>query len=108
MNKIIPITNGRVVYFVPNGYHDVTQYDKTIPLTAHVCHVWDNHLVNLDVIDSAGTHHSVTSVDFIQPGEPKPSPESGRYFAHWMDYQVGQAQKYEAEAAKNAPTAPTS
>lgn len=103
--KIIPITNGRVVYFVPHNYPGVTQFIKTIPLTAHVCHVWDNHLVNLDVIDSNGAHHAITSVQFIQPGEEKPDD---RHFAHWMDYQVGQAAKYEAEAAKNAPTAPIS
>jgi hypothetical protein len=103
--NIIPITNGRVVYFVPNGYANIVQHDPKVPLTAHVCHVWNDYLVNLDVIDSTGTHHAVLSVEFIQPGEPKPE---GTHFAHWMQYQIGQAQKYEAEAAKNSPTAPLS
>lgn len=106
--KIIPITNGRVVYFVPNGLPDVAHADSVRPLTALVCHVWNDHLVNLAVFDSNGTHHQVTSVEFIQPGEPKPEPGTGTPFAHWMAFQIGQAAKYEAEAAKNSPTAPIS
>jgi len=106
--KIIPITNGRVVWFTPNGYSGIIQHDPKTPLTAHVAHVWNDHLVNLFVIDSNATPHSVTSIEFVQPGEPKPEPGSGISYAHWMEFQIGQAQKYEAEAAKNSPTAPTS
>lgn len=98
MTTITP-TNGRIMWYHPGTFlGDIVQHDKSIGLTAIVCHVWSDHLVNLDVIDSNGNHHSRTSVPIVQDGSPYtvgPSP-----YAEWMPYQKGQAAKHDALQAQ--------
>lgn len=95
MTTIVP-TNGRVMWFHPKGLLGITQHDKSVPLAAIVCHVWGPHMVNLDVIDSSGTHHARTSVPIVQDGSPFTAGESP--YAVWMPYQTQQAAKHEALA----------
>lgn len=88
-------TNGRVLWYTPSQVQEdahVIQHDDKMPLTAHVCHVWGDRMVNLLVIDSNGKTHARTSVTLVQPGDTK--PQGGRY-AEWMPYQQGQAAKTE-------------
>lgn len=92
---MITPTNGRIMWYQPGNYlNGIVQHDASKPLPAMVCHVWGDHMVNLDVVDSNGTHHARTSVPIVQDGSPYtagPSP-----YAQWMPYQVGQAAKHEA------------
>lgn len=90
--KIVP-TNGRIMWYYPgNSLGEIIQHDRTKPLAAIVCHVWGDHMVNLDVIDSSGRHHSRTSVPIVQYESPYTAGESP--YAVWMPYQVHQAIKH--------------
>jgi hypothetical protein len=97
MGKIIP-TNGRVMLYWPSVYdraNGVVQHSPGVALTAHVCHVWGEHMVNVDVIDSEANHHKRTSVPVIQDESPFEASANSPYVT-WMDYQLGQAAKHEA------------
>lgn len=90
---MIKPTVGRVVWFTPNKaapYPYVHGFDQ--PLAAIIAHVHSDKMVNLAVFDSNGVAYSVTSVDLIQDGEPKPE---GGFYCEWMPYQKGQAAKSE-------------
>lgn len=93
-------TNGRVVLFMPrtDDKSGLTQLSKDVPLAAHVAHVWGDRLVNLMVIDSYGFQWSRTSVTLLQDDDAKPT--DGSCYAHWMDYQKGQAAKAEKAEAE--------
>lgn len=107
MGKIVP-TNGRVMLYHPTPHElgVIVQHDREQPLTAHVCHVWGEDLVNVDVIDSNGRHHARTSVSVVQEGGPYRAEElGGQPYVTWMAYQVGQAAKYEKLAAEKASEA---
>lgn len=83
---IIKPTNGRVVWYTPSQVQEdahVTQHSAG-PLTAHVCHVHNERMVNVLVIDSFGCTHKRLSVTLVQPGDAK--PQGGRY-VEWMPYQ---------------------
>lgn len=89
---MITPTNGRIMWYHPMAQNDIAQHDGNVPLAAIVCQVWDDHMVNLVVIDSNGSHHARTYVPIAQDGSPYsagPSP-----YAEWMPYQIGQAKKY--------------
>jgi hypothetical protein len=100
---MITPSNGRIVWFTPargaNAIERISQHDPLVPLAAMVCHVWGDRMVNLDVVDSDGRHHAITSVVLLQDDDPK--PEDGR-FAQWMPYQKGQAAKTEALEAEKS------
>ena len=90
-DKIIIPTIGRRVWFWPvrnAGQFGFISHDEGTPMDAGVVYVWGDRMVNLDVTDHAGNHHSFTSVTLMQPGDEPPS--DGRY-CQWMPYQIGQA-----------------
>lgn len=96
--KIITPTVGRIVWFTPGPdfrgkWHNVSQPEHRKPLVAMICHVWSDRMVNLDVVDSAGLHWDVTSVDLIQPDENEDAYKALGRYCTWMPYQVGQAAK---------------
>jgi hypothetical protein len=94
---MIESTNGRVVWYWPSAddrRHMAAHGPQ--PMAAHVAFVFGARCVNLMVIDHSGRQHSRTSVPLLQDGDPRPE---GGYFAEWMPYQKGQAQKTEATAA---------
>lgn len=64
---VIKPTVGRVVWF----FCAVTDpiYARGQPLAAIVCHVHNDRLVNLDVIDHNGQHHVKTAVRLWQEGD---------------------------------------
>lgn len=97
---MIKPTIGRRVWYWPNG---VTVGDKpfaiidpAVPLDAGIVYVWGDRIVNLDVADHYGYHHSASSVMLVQEGDPVPTIGS---YATWMPYQVSQAKKSEPETA---------
>lgn len=89
--KVITPTIGRKVWFHPNGatlLNGATFADfGAQPLDATVAYVWGDRMVNLQVIDHAGTPHPVTSVPLRQPDDPAPV----WFYCEWMPFQVGQA-----------------
>lgn len=96
MSQVIKPTNGRIVWFTPGGDFTGSWHDIQQPLPAMVCHVWGDRMVNLLVTDSNGITWPVTSVDLVQPGDPK--VYQARY-CEWMPFQKGQAAKTEAAEA---------
>lgn len=66
---------------------------KDQPLDATVIAVWNERLVNVDVIDITGRHFSILSCDLLQEGEePKTDANgnaTGRY-CEWVPYQLSQ------------------
>lgn len=92
---MIQPSNGRVVLFTPGADFRGTWLDRMQPLTAQICHVFGDRMVNLLVTDSYGVQFPVTSVDLVQsPADLAAVQTSGRY-AEWMPYQKGQAAKTE-------------
>ena len=87
---IITPTNGRIVWYQKGvDQRHITQRGQ--PLAAMVCHVWGDRLVNLKVTDADGIDHAVTSVPLMQQGDFEPT--HGEFYAFWMPYQTGQAQR---------------
>jgi hypothetical protein len=91
--KITP-TNGRVMWFFPGSMAEPTMAYAGQPLTAHVCHVHSDHMVNVDVIDANGVHHFRSSVPIVQ--DESPFTRGASPWLEWMPYQVGQAKKHAA------------
>lgn len=91
---MIKPTVGRVVHYFPSDYDRTTGmviHDAS-PLTALIVYVWSDTCINLVVFDHEGNTCKRTSVAINVEGS---SPH-----AEWMAYQVGQAAKYDALAAK--------
>lgn len=86
---MITPTNGRQVWFYPNGFfkHNFDHYDQ--PLAATVVHVWNDRMVNLQVLDANGKAHQFTSVQLLQDDDV--APKHGLTYAGWMPYQKAQA-----------------
>lgn len=83
MSTIIPPRVGRHVdYFVAGELH-----------AAIICGVLDEHTVNLVWFRHTGMPMQAASVTLVQEGEVLPA---GPYCA-WMEYQIGQAKKYETQ-----------
>ncbi len=81
---IIKPTVGRVVLYRPDGIHGQT-------LPAIICHVWTDECINIATFDSNGNSFGETSVTLKQDQDiPEWAPR-----CEWMEYQVGQAAKYE-------------
>lgn len=104
---MISPTPGRMVYFHP-GTHDSlrAQVPDGRPLAGQIAYVWNDRMVNLQVLDTNGNPHSRTSVQLLQDDD-KPSVcgegvpgVTVLEFGHacWMPYQLGQAAKTEATA----------
>lgn len=74
-------TVGSIVLFHPTP--EVTH-------AALIAFVHSDTCVNLAVFDSNGVSSGKTSVQLVNPGQPK--PEFG-HFCEWMPYQVSQAAK---------------
>lgn len=51
----------------------------------------DGHILSLCVFDDNGVPHPKTGVPLVQEGNDKPAGD----YAHWMKFQLGQAQKAE-------------
>lgn len=87
---MIKPTIGRQVWFWKDTPNEPDQAEA-----ATVCYVWNDTMVNLQVIDANGVARGVTSVRLHQGDEPG----IGQHCA-WMPFQKGQAAKTEqAEAA---------
>ena len=81
-------TNGRQVWYYPNGTFLSVNGDRGQPLAATVVHVWNDNCVNLQVLDAEGEAHQVTSVRLLADDEK--IPNVGAY-CDWMPFQKGQA-----------------
>lgn len=106
MTMIKP-TNGRVVWYTPNDADCAPRHASPesglpslpsmaysgSPLTAHVCAVHGDRMINVLVIDGNGVTWPRCSVTLVQDGDPMPE---GRY-CQWMPYQLGQAARAEAD-----------
>lgn len=108
MPTIILPTVGRVVLFRPtkDHAHPAAQSLGIIgdqPMKADVVFVWNDRLINIAGYDHLGAPFRYTSVRLIQEGD-EPARE-GESVCTWMDYQLGQAKKYEALAAEKAADA---
>lgn len=93
---IIKPSNGRIVLFTPGPDFAGIWHDQSQQLAASICHVWGDRMVNLDVIDSNGIHHAVTSVCLVQPGDSKVYEDR---YCEWMPYQI--ASNRSVELAKH-------
>jgi hypothetical protein len=62
------------------------------PFDAHVVYVWGDRLVNLAGFDHAGKPFALGSVQLMQDDD-QPTTD---VYAEWMEYQKGQAAKYDA------------
>lgn len=83
---MITPTIGRVMWFHPGEFlNGMTQHSAHQAMTAHVCYVWNDNLVNLFVIDHAGVTWARTSVPIVQDGSPYTVGASP--YAEWMPYQ---------------------
>ena len=97
---ISPACGQRISFYVNTATRPIIVNDRVLsvidpdkPLDAGIVYVWSDRMVNLDVADHYGRHHSFTSVTLLQDGDP--IPQSG-WYATWMPYQKGQAAKAEA------------
>lgn len=95
---MIKPTVGRVVHFrVDNPHDELFKFTRSHgveqPMAAHVTYVWNDRMINVMVIDPNGRSHPRTSVILLQDDDAKPDRQN---FCTWMDYQKGQAAKYEA------------
>lgn len=96
MTTRIEPTPGRVVWYTPSAA-DTLALNDGAPLAAIVAAVHADGSVNLAVFDAQGDSRARAHVTLVQDGED--IPEAGDY-AQWMPYQLGQAAKTEAVAAK--------
>ena len=94
MTLITP-TIGRQVWFRPSK-EDTLHTGFGEPLAATICRVWNDRMVNLQVIDVEGRAHARTSVLLLQ-GDEGYAPVTGH--CEWMPYQKGQAKAQETAAA---------
>ena len=88
-------TNGRQVWYHPNGTFLSVDGDKGQPLAATVVHVWGDNCVNLVVLDAEGRAIPLTSVRLLADGETPPT--IGAY-CDWMPFQKGQAKAQAAQS----------
>lgn len=93
---MIKPTVGRVVWYRASE-PDPIKLDSKQPLAALVTYVHGDRMVNLVVFDPNGVPCPRTSVTLVQEGD---SILNGSSYCEWMPYQVGQAKRHEAEAAK--------
>lgn len=92
MSKIDP-TVGRVVWFHPATNSTKHGFEPNAICAAQIARVLPDGRLNLGVLDGNGAHHPMTEVPLIQ--ERETAPENG-YWAEWMPYQRGQAERTEA------------
>lgn len=106
MSKIITPSVGRKVWFRLNGITELQKprsgaemvtarafpqvSDPAKPLDATVVHVWNDRMVNLQILDHSGNPFIATSVTLLQEGD---TPPQFGFYAEWMPYQLGQAKK---------------
>jgi N4 Gp49/Sf6 Gp66 family protein len=89
--RTIPPTVGRIVLFQPGPESQLSIGAGGKSLAAIIAAVLPDGRLNLTVSSWKGHPTAVREVQLVQEGEPKPV---GSY-AHWMDYQLGQAAKAE-------------
>lgn len=104
---IISPTVGRVLLYWPNPEDlseptPLVQYPaesgaKPQPFSAECVYVTNDRLVNIAASDHAGERFIRLDVPLMQPGDPVPTTDGG--YCAWMEYQIGQAAKYEQERA---------
>lgn len=99
---LIRPTVGRVVLFYPDPRTSESNFirpNPDEPCAAIITRVfWGDRMVNLAVFDANGVPHSRTSVNLVQPMDPRPI--DGGSYCTWMDYQVGQAARAEKAEAE--------
>lgn len=89
----IPASVGQKVYFQP-AKDQTTPRDGLIvqhgnqPLDATINYVHSDTMVNITVVDHAGTQHFLTSMPLASERGAADSPH-----AYWMPYQIGRATK---------------
>jgi hypothetical protein len=86
---VIKPTNGRVVWYYPDGLKGLDAGDQPRPAT--VAYVHSDNCINIGYLDVNGNPKNATSVRLLQDDEPAPAFP----FAMWMPYQKGQAAKTE-------------
>lgn len=86
---MITPSNGRQVWFFPNGCFLPHLAHLDQPLAATVVHVWSDRSINLQVLDMDGKAHAMKSVQLLQDDDAAPS--HGIVYADWMPYQKAQA-----------------
>ena len=72
----------------------------TEPIPALVCHVWNDHLINVGGFDGNGVPIAFTSVTLVQGDEERPKSE---YWAEWMPYQKAVASGIQAPTMHATP-----
>jgi hypothetical protein len=97
---VITPTVGRVVWFHPGRFDDLTAPEGQ-PLAAIVARVWGDRMVNLSVCDKDGEWHRRTSVPLRQPEDE--ADQNGNSYCEWMPYQIGQAKKHDAATEQAEP-----
>lgn len=88
---MIKPTIGRQAWFWKFGSKNPDVQDEQ-PEAATVCYVWNDRMVNLQVIDRNGAARAETSVNLRQPEDD----ELGAFstpFCEWMPFQVATAGK---------------
>lgn len=85
---MITPTVGRIVLFVPNEVDIMARLDKDQPCAARVAYVWNDRLVNLEVVDHNGLTHVRPSARLLQDDDV---PFEGEAYAQWMPYQRAEA-----------------
>lgn len=88
MSTVILPTVGRIVHFFSRHPNDA----KPGPLAAIVTAVNSPSSVNLCVFSRAGEPMARTNVPLVQQGE---TADPAQHYCEWMEYQIGQAKKYE-------------
>lgn len=97
---MIKPTVGRMVWYRPNDYdktgmhfQEPAEGQEAQPFHAMVVYVHHDRAVNVVGYDHNGYQFTRSSVQLLQDDDP--APEAGGY-CEWMEYQKGQAKKYEA------------
>jgi hypothetical protein len=90
MESIKP-TVGRNLYFQPSAdfvaENKLTIIDSS-PLHANLVFVNSDGVINIAGFDHIGTPYRAVNIPLVQDGE---APTEGESYAHWMTYQIQQA-----------------
>ncbi len=97
--KITAPTVGRVVYYYPEQAEYFEGAEVGEPLASIICHVFDEHTINLAIFGPSGVSHARSNVTLLHPeyeqeGNDYNEQDDVGGYAKWMPYQVKAAKKY--------------